>query len=370
MTTLGTFSPLVEPLSLDEAFVDMTGCEALFGEPRAMGEAVRRGRPRSDRPHRLGRGLDHQVRGEGRERPPQTRRPDRRQSGRGDGLSSPAADRSPLGGGRAHVRAAPGPRPRHHRRRRNDRARRPGTLVRQPRHPHPCPRPRPRRPRGDPGARREEHRLGEHARHRHRREGRDPPVAAARGRHRRAPAPCRGSGRARCAGEAAHRRLPAAYPADRPRRRDPRHAADRGGGGDSAPRVRPARPGAPRRRRRVRPRGSRGRGRSPSARPVSTPRARSTTSGSTGPSTWCTSASATPPSPAPGTWTHRDAAILAVEPSVARGVPGSAGVPPAWTMAGLRPACGRDARAPGKTRSATRNPFMRRGGQSGHARLP
>ena len=42
METLGTFSPLVEPLSLDEAFVDMSGCEALFGEPRAMGEAVRR----------------------------------------------------------------------------------------------------------------------------------------------------------------------------------------------------------------------------------------------------------------------------------------------------------------------------------------
>ena len=42
METLGTFSPLVEPLSLDEAFVDMTGCEALFGEPREMGDAVRR----------------------------------------------------------------------------------------------------------------------------------------------------------------------------------------------------------------------------------------------------------------------------------------------------------------------------------------
>ena len=42
MKTLGTFSPLVEPLSLDEAFVDMTGCEALFGSPREMGEAVRR----------------------------------------------------------------------------------------------------------------------------------------------------------------------------------------------------------------------------------------------------------------------------------------------------------------------------------------
>ena len=42
MDTLGTFSPLVEPLSLDEAFIDMTGCETLFGDPRAMGEAVRR----------------------------------------------------------------------------------------------------------------------------------------------------------------------------------------------------------------------------------------------------------------------------------------------------------------------------------------
>lgn len=42
MRTLGTFSPLVEPLSVDEAFVDMTGCEALSGEPRAMGGSVRR----------------------------------------------------------------------------------------------------------------------------------------------------------------------------------------------------------------------------------------------------------------------------------------------------------------------------------------
>ena len=42
MQTLGDFSPLVEPLSLDEAFVDMTRCEGLFGEPRAMGKTVRR----------------------------------------------------------------------------------------------------------------------------------------------------------------------------------------------------------------------------------------------------------------------------------------------------------------------------------------
>ena len=42
MRTLGAFSPLVEPLSVDEAFVDMTGCEELSGEPREMGESVRR----------------------------------------------------------------------------------------------------------------------------------------------------------------------------------------------------------------------------------------------------------------------------------------------------------------------------------------
>ena len=41
MQTLDTFSPLVEPLSLDEAFVDMTGCEALSGSPHEMGEAMR-----------------------------------------------------------------------------------------------------------------------------------------------------------------------------------------------------------------------------------------------------------------------------------------------------------------------------------------
>lgn len=36
------FSPLVEPLSLDEAFLDMTGAEGLFGEPPEMGAALQR----------------------------------------------------------------------------------------------------------------------------------------------------------------------------------------------------------------------------------------------------------------------------------------------------------------------------------------
>jgi DNA polymerase-4 len=40
MEVLARFSPLVEPLSLDEAFLDMTGSESLFGEPEAMGRAI------------------------------------------------------------------------------------------------------------------------------------------------------------------------------------------------------------------------------------------------------------------------------------------------------------------------------------------
>jgi DNA polymerase-4 len=42
MAVFGSYSPLVEPLSLDEAFLDMTGSERLFGPPREMGERIKR----------------------------------------------------------------------------------------------------------------------------------------------------------------------------------------------------------------------------------------------------------------------------------------------------------------------------------------
>ena len=42
MRVLGDFSPRVEALSLDEAFLDMTGAEAIFGGPEEMGRQIKR----------------------------------------------------------------------------------------------------------------------------------------------------------------------------------------------------------------------------------------------------------------------------------------------------------------------------------------
>lgn len=42
MAILSTFSPLVEPISIDEAFVDITGCERLHGSARQAAVAVKK----------------------------------------------------------------------------------------------------------------------------------------------------------------------------------------------------------------------------------------------------------------------------------------------------------------------------------------
>jgi len=42
MRLFGDFSPCVEPLSLDEAFLDMTGSERLFGSPEQIGVKLKR----------------------------------------------------------------------------------------------------------------------------------------------------------------------------------------------------------------------------------------------------------------------------------------------------------------------------------------
>jgi DNA polymerase-4 len=41
MEVFGRFSPLVEPLSLDEAFLDLTGAEGLFGSPEEIGRRIK-----------------------------------------------------------------------------------------------------------------------------------------------------------------------------------------------------------------------------------------------------------------------------------------------------------------------------------------
>lgn len=40
MQVFRRYSPLVEPLSIDEAFMDMTGCERLFGSPEEMARSI------------------------------------------------------------------------------------------------------------------------------------------------------------------------------------------------------------------------------------------------------------------------------------------------------------------------------------------
>ena len=41
MDVLRRFSPLVEPVSIDEAYVDITGCEKLYGNPESIAESVK-----------------------------------------------------------------------------------------------------------------------------------------------------------------------------------------------------------------------------------------------------------------------------------------------------------------------------------------
>lgn len=41
MAIISGFSPLVEQVSIDEAYVDITGCEKLFGPPQAMARAIK-----------------------------------------------------------------------------------------------------------------------------------------------------------------------------------------------------------------------------------------------------------------------------------------------------------------------------------------
>ena len=166
------YTPLVEPLSIDEAFLDVTGCARLFGPPATVGRAIKAAIRDDLRPRRVrGRGAQ-QVPGQAGQRPREAGRVRDHDRRRRAGAPRGPARRQPLGRRQGDAAAARGPRRAHGRRPAAPAADPPARRARRPRRPPAAARPRSGRPPGDPRPRGEVDRQRDHLRRGHRRRGR------------------------------------------------------------------------------------------------------------------------------------------------------------------------------------------------------